>query len=172
MVWVNGRLAVFHGTTLKSANAMLTPGAIDPGKGRPRLDFGKGFYVTTNLRQAKNWANKRSRVLAAAGTPDSAAVLQMDVDRDQLALEEDLVFVVHESSADFWDFIFHNREGDLPHRPVLGTNYSVVYGPVTYYPQYEIVHDADQICFTTRRAAKLLENAAIVEQGTPLIRIR
>jgi hypothetical protein len=46
-------------------------------------DFGRGFYTTTNLDQAKNWA--RIRAARAGSTSVKGAVIAMDVSRDWLA---------------------------------------------------------------------------------------
>ena len=50
-----GYVDLYHGTSLVSAQAIVANG-IDPSRGHPYTDFGRGFYVTTNLAQAKAWA--------------------------------------------------------------------------------------------------------------------
>ena len=48
---------VYHGTTDKYLPELLK-NLIDPTKWRTNRDFGKGFYTTIDLTQAKDWAEK------------------------------------------------------------------------------------------------------------------
>lgn len=47
----------YHGTNNKSADSILNNG-IDINKGRNDADFGLGFYMTEDFRQAQSWAKK------------------------------------------------------------------------------------------------------------------
>ena len=59
MVWNNNRyLTLYHGTDLASANKIINS-QINLNFCKPLTDFGQGFYTTTYLHQAKNWANIR-----------------------------------------------------------------------------------------------------------------
>lgn len=51
----NDDLILYHGTDDKSAREIIAHG-IDLSLCSPLTDFGRGFYTTTNLEQAKNWA--------------------------------------------------------------------------------------------------------------------
>ena len=53
-----GVIDFFHGTTLQYAQDIYSNG-IDLSKSSPDSDFGRGFYVTTNLAQAIEWAYKQ-----------------------------------------------------------------------------------------------------------------
>ena len=44
----------------------------------------------------------------------------------------------------------------------------VVYGPVSLYPQFLTIADADQISFHTEDALKVLTTGAIVSRGNPV----
>ena len=46
---------LYHGTSKKSANNIKKHG-VDLSYSRKNLDFGAGFYLTSNKGQAKNWA--------------------------------------------------------------------------------------------------------------------
>ncbi len=46
---------LYHGTSKKSANNIKKHG-VDLSYSRKNLDFGVGFYLTSNKGQAKNWA--------------------------------------------------------------------------------------------------------------------
>jgi hypothetical protein len=50
-----GFIDFFHGTSLANAQKIRDHG-IDLSKGSRYVDFGKGFYVTTDLNQARTWA--------------------------------------------------------------------------------------------------------------------
>lgn len=50
----------YHGTNLFSANIILRYGITLQAQ-RRLTDFGKGFYVTPHLRQAKQWANVKAQ---------------------------------------------------------------------------------------------------------------
>ena len=51
----NRRLDLWHVCTTADKDAIEKRG-IDPLKGRPNTDFGRGFYTTTVERQARHWA--------------------------------------------------------------------------------------------------------------------
>jgi hypothetical protein len=54
-------MKLYHGSTVAVRNPNLR-------KGRSNADFGKGFYTTSNLEQAKRWANiKKGREEADRG---------------------------------------------------------------------------------------------------------
>ena len=42
------------------------------------------------------------------------------------------------------------------------------YGPVSLYPQFPVIADADQISFHTQDALLVLTTAAIISHGTPV----
>jgi Protein of unknown function (DUF3990) len=154
--WTNGHLTLFHGTTLSHALA-IQAGGVNPAFGRTGTDFGPGFYTTTLLRQAKSWAWALAAASGMAGAV--GAVVELDVDRDQLARLDTLAFVRGDYDADeFWSFVFHCRNGATNHaRGSLASTYDVVYGPVTdFWMQRGVIQGADQVSFHTVAAARLL----------------
>lgn len=159
-VWSSGGLTVYHGTDVVSAslpNIVLGQPVnfgIRLNLCRPGTDFGQGFYTTTSLHQARQWANSKVRRVRRR-THTSGIVLQFDLDRDRLAALESLVFV--RAIPDFWDFVTHCRSGGAVHgRRGATTKYDVVYGPVTIWPSLLLILDCDQISFHTQRAAGIL----------------
>lgn len=166
MAWNNGPVVLYHGCDNASAFGIISTG-VDLTKCKPLADFGQGFYTTTNLVQAKNWANRRCRVMSVApGKKAIATVIRFNVDRDQLALLEFLGFVTENSNADYWDGVRTCRQNSPPsqHRRTGTTNYDVVFGPVTLWPQTLVIKDCDQISFHTQRGIQLFPTAKIVEQ--------
>lgn len=153
--WTNPRLTVYHGTDNRSAG-LTGPARVNASVGflpnlafcRPFTDFGQGFYTTTNLHQARQWAN--TRVLSRASA--YAVVLRFDLDRDWLATLDALAFT--RPTADFWALVTDCRQGFPPHQrpPPSPLPYDVVYGPVTLWPQILVIADCDQVSFHTQNA--------------------
>jgi hypothetical protein len=166
MPWNNGPLVVYHGCDDVSANAIVT-GVVDLAHCKTFTDFGKGFHTTTNLRQAKNWANVRCRVLAAQArrakvyppTTFIASIVQFTIDRAQLSALADLCFVWENAyPSDYWDLISLCRTP--PQQWHHGNNYyDVVYGPVSLWPQTLVIKDCDQVSFHTGAAVRLLNGS-------------
>ncbi len=174
MAWSNGPLALYHGTDALSAPSISSPSGstlhgVNLSKSSPFTDFGKGFYTTTNLHQAKNWANNRyRRVHTPLSPPNHAVVLRFDVDRDVLAALNTLCFVIEASSSDYWDLITHCRTALGSHLFVGSNYYDVVYGPVSLWPQTLVIKDCDQVSFHTHTSLHALPTPVIHQQGTPV----
>lgn len=175
MAWTNPDLVVYHGTDLVSANAIVTPSnglshSVSVSASRTGLDFGQGFYVTTILQQAIDWANRRQSYLTRKFPRRShvSAVVRMTISRDALAKADDLVFVTAEDGGDYWAFVDHCRKEEDPGAG-RAAPYDVVYGPVARFPKKAIFPRMDQIGLHTDAALALLTNAAIFKQGTPRI---
>jgi hypothetical protein len=157
--WNNKDLVVYHGTDTLALGGY---GALAIGNSltfrvnlalcRQFTDFGQGFYTTTSLHQAKQWANARvRRMLSARGPAQSAVVVRFTVNRDWLAGLHALAFV--RGIQDFWDLVQDCRNGFPPHqRGNPQPAYDVVYGPVTLWPQLLLIQDCDQISFHTQNA--------------------
>jgi hypothetical protein len=91
-MWQNSNLIVYHGCDNVSADNILKNG-VDLTKGKPLADFGKGFYTTTNIHQAKNWANAKIRRLRQSRPRLLATVIRFELDRNLLAERCLLCFV-------------------------------------------------------------------------------
>jgi hypothetical protein len=170
VAWNNDKLTLYHGTdTLSLALnpnmpysftvGQVIPFTVDLSLCRPATDFGQGFYVTTSLHQAKEWANAKQGRVAGGSL---AVVLRFDVDRNWLAGQDTLVFV--RGVQDYWDFVAHCRGGlavhnRYPHHP--GSAYDVIYGLVTIWPRRILLLDCDQVSFHTDRAAAGLSGPKI-----------
>src|SRR5215469_1714721 len=166
MPWNNGPVIVYHGCDDTSAKN-LSQGSVDLAHCKTFTDFGKGFYTTTNLRQAKNSANARCRMAAAkmrkagqSSRPIMASVVEFTIDRTALSSLASLCFVWENSyPSDYWDLVSWCR--NPPQRWHHGNNYyDVVYGPVSLWPQTLVIKDCDQISFHTYSAVNLLNASA------------
>lgn len=154
-MWRNQKLVVYHGTYDGALSAGISLALC-----RPATDFGQAFYTTTHLHQAKQWANEKVRERGRRGVPSTAAVYSFELDRDDLAACDWLVFP--RAIRDFWSFVTYCRRGANDHARSTTTAgngkviYDVVVGPVTLWPQRLTIGDCDQISFHTSDAVKLL----------------
>src|ERR1700752_3196222 len=101
--WNNDDLVLYHGCTEQSLrgsnpNGIVVgelPHCINLKVGGQKTEFGRGFYATSWIDQAKGWANRQAKKLSAKSQRKStskAVVLRFDVSRDKLATLEALVF--------------------------------------------------------------------------------
>jgi hypothetical protein len=173
-LWLNKDIYVYHGTDSNSVGATSVRSGTSISFGvslplcRPRTDFGQGFYVTTNLHQAEQWANERTRAinltLPSSSTPTVAVILQFRLQRDWLASLESLSFVLE--TPDFWALVEDCRIGFPPHqRAGKQMEYDVVYGPVTLWRQKLVIKDCDQISFHTAAAVSKLPNPLVFKKA-------
>ena len=92
------------------------------------LDFGKGFYTTTNANQAESWAViKRKRLV---GTPHSFVTVY-DIDDKMLIAGDFNVKRFDHANEEWLDFVIANRRGDIIHE------YDVVIGAVANDTLYQ-----------------------------------
>ncbi|MHC2435736.1 DUF3990 domain-containing protein [Bradyrhizobium sp. USDA 4451] len=172
--WSNKDLIVYHGTDSQSVRASgITSGSslpltINLALCRPRTDFGQGFYVTTSLHQAEQWANRRAMGINLSVSPPSppavAVIIQFTLSRDDLAALESLSFVLE--TPDFWALVSDCRIGFPPHQRVgASAAYDVVYGPVTLWPQLLVIKDCDQISFHTTKATAVLKRPIVFKKA-------
>jgi hypothetical protein len=165
---------LFHGTTLSRIKQykpiegqLLTGFSIDLDKCRERTDFSRGFYLTTSLKQAKNWANNLvGRVVHSSNADDKAAVLEFSISLELMAKLESLWFVV--DNREFVRFVSGCRRGGNHERSTTDQPYDMVSGPVTLFPQEMVVKDCDQVSFHTPEAISLLSPPKLVSIGTTI----
>jgi len=149
--WSNSNAVYFHGTTKGFAEAILRDG-VDPALGAPNNDFGRGFYTTANRQQAEEWAELR-----ASNHNDVARVLQLSIDRTELARLRNLSFVL--PTEDYWSLVERCRDrNDIPY--LTGEVYDVINGPVAKRwfgsKAYEIHQGYDQTSFHGDKAKAFL----------------
>ncbi|MBR0871283.1 DUF3990 domain-containing protein [Bradyrhizobium tropiciagri] len=172
--WGNKDVVLYHGTDDLAVGAQLhgpgspLPLAVNLALCRSFTDFGQGFYCTTSIHQAQQWANARLlRMLAPTGPAPCAIVLEFKLSRDWLASLDMLAFV--RPINDFWDLVDDCRNGFAPHQRSVPHNvcYDVVCGPVTIWPQRLVIQDCDQFSFHTQRAVRGLKTPVVHSKGSP-----
>ncbi|MDD6672786.1 MAG: DUF3990 domain-containing protein [Eubacteriales bacterium] len=105
-------MILYHGSNLTVEN----PKIITPNR---YLDFGKGFYTTSNFEQAQNFADK----VTARKKEGESTVSIYEFDDTKL---DDLSVLSFETADEKWlDFVSDNRNG-----LVLNEKYDIIYGPV------------------------------------------
>jgi hypothetical protein len=139
--WKNDDLVLYHACTDQSLRPQNPNGIainipahnLDLAQGGPRREFGRGFYATTVLRQAKSWANQKVDRFSSRrqkGASPKAIVLRFAVPRDKLAALDALVFTNEYDG--FMPFVEYCRSGKTTHgRSGNPKIYDVIYGPVT-----------------------------------------
>lgn len=151
-------MKLYHG----SSAIVDSPRIINPTR---TLDYGAGFYTTTSLQQATDWARRKIK-----SATDKAYVNVYDFDTAKM---RDLNVLRFDNPTDRWvDFVEKNRQD-----PTFTHNYDIVYGPVAndrVYAQFALYEQGfiskatlinelktykliDQLLFHSERAVKLLD---------------
>jgi len=176
MAWQNDDMVLYHGCSDRSLapnnphGIVVTggPHRIDPAVGATRPDFGRGFYTTTWLHQALNWANLRVHRENRRKPGARAVVLSMRIQRNQFAGLQTLVFPGERDN--FHGFVAYCRNGGPPHSDLAFRKgpYDVVSGPVTLAGQTMVIGGADQVSFHTAAGTAAIAHVAIHGFGKPL----
>lgn len=93
------------------------------------LDFGSGFYTTTNRSQAVNFASK-----VTARRKEGRVVLSIYTVNEQKAFQECKTLLFNGPDESWLDFVALNRQGINPEG-----QYDLVYGPVANDDVYRTV---------------------------------
>jgi hypothetical protein len=175
VAWANDDMVLYHGCSDQSLHpndpdGIVVSGGphnINPQAGAARPDFGPGFYTTSWLHQAKNWANVRAAKLRKRHPNAKAVVLKMQVSRNRFAELESLVFASDHDN--YYPFIAYCRQGLVPHAAphLRGRPYDVVAGPVSISMQSMVIAQADQISFHTAKAVEALVGLSVFATGSP-----
>jgi hypothetical protein len=112
-------MKVYRGST----NCIEKPRLIPANR---RLDFGPGFYTTTDLPQARRWAQIKKR--RAIANDSRVSVYAFDMANTPLHVK------TFEGPSEEWlDFVMANRMSDMPATPP----YDVIAGPVANDALYQ-----------------------------------
>ena len=107
-------MIVYHGSNVIVARPRLV-------HQNRTLDFGYGFYTTTNLNQAISFADKvTSR--RQSGSPCVSSYVVPDIEKLAGRYK---VLVFSEPNEEWLDFVFANRNGMY-----AGKQYDIIFGPV------------------------------------------
>ena len=164
-------MTLYHGS-----DQIITTPEIRPST--RTLDFGTGFYTTTNKEQAISFAVKLfARTIRAGETPKGKFISIYETDYE--AMQKELDILRFESANEDWfDFVIANRRSTWQ-----GKKYDIIYGPVandTIYrtlilfetgelskqdtiARLKVRELFDQITFTTERSLTFLKYTGFME---------
>lgn len=121
--------------------------------GRKALDFGIGFYLTSDKAQAERWAHTVAKRRQSGG-----AVLNC-YEMDEARLSE-LAILKFEGPTIAWlDFVVQNRRGANPHR-----TYDLVIGPVANDSTLPVIDDYMDGRYTQEEAIRRLLPQKLTDQ--------
>ena len=137
-------MLVYHGSNVKVENPRL----ITPNRA---LDFGIGFYTTTNIEQAKSFANNVVNRNEGRGVP---IISCYEVDFDKINNEFKILKFDH-ANDEWLDFVYANRTAKYS-----GIQYDVIIGPVandTVYRIFRLYENGDIDRETVIKRLKITE---------------
>lgn len=143
-------------------------------KAKRTLDFGEGFYTTSDLKQATDWAKRKASIYKQ----DKSYVTVYEIDDSEF---EKMNILKFEKADETWlDFVSNSRKGKD-----IDESYDVIYGPVANdktapvidaymdgaYDKEEAIKRLlpqnlkDQYTFKTERAISLLKYKETIING-------
>ena len=157
-------MILYHGSNIEVREPMLL-------KIQRELDFGKGFYTTSDLEQAAKWAKRTAK---RRGT-QQAFVTVYEVDSEEINKLRLLSFDL--PNAEWLSFVVKNRKGEF-----IAENWDIISGPVAddqtaqvidlfldgMYDEEEAIRRfltqklKDQFTFKTETAIKLLKYKEVI----------
>ena len=105
-------MILYHGSDVEVKEPMLL-------KVQRELDFGKGFYTTSDLEQAAKWAKRTAKRRGV----DKAFVTVYEV--DNIDINNIRLLNFDSPNKDWLDFVVKNRKGEY-----IADNWDVISGPV------------------------------------------
>ena len=128
---------LYHGSNITIEEPRLVPA-------RRKLDFGAGFYLTSDLEQARKWAI-RTKTMREEGVP-SISVFECDISE----LEQLRVLSFKSPNRKWLRFVVANRTGKATRQ------YDIVSGPVANDQTIRVVNDFINGYLTEDIAIRLL----------------
>jgi hypothetical protein len=143
-------MKLYHG----SSQIVEYPKIISPNRG---LDFGTGFYTTTNIGQARDFARRIMIQRKIQGENISGVINEYDFSIGDLnALE-------FKNSDEFWfDFVLANRANN--DTDAVDTSFDIVIGPVANDKVYKVFNKYSEEEITREEALKQLKISDLYNQ--------
>ena len=118
------------------------------------LDFGAGFYTTTNREQAVRWAER----VSARSNTEMQVISKYEF--DNISVEKELT-VLHfsEPNAEWLDFVCANRLGKIHSH-----SYDIVFGPVANDTVYSVVQLYETGIYDSNEAIRRLKVEKLYNQ--------
>ena len=131
-------MIIYHGSIIP----VETPKILKPER---MLDFGEGFYTTSNREQAERWSHR----VAAKRNTNVRVITEYEFDSEDA--QKELTVISFDTPNDEWlEFVCNNRSGRVQQDP-----YDIAIGPVANDQVYATV--------TLYEQGILSKEAAIIE---------
>nr|WP_330400379.1 DUF3990 domain-containing protein [Tepidibacter mesophilus] len=138
-------MSLYHGTSVDSANSIRANG-VDLKHATRDMDFGRGFYTTTDLKQAENWVDHKFK--------GNGEVIQFDILKSEF---DDLNNKVFTSADAEWEkFVRNSGKG-------MTNSHDTISGPMLRNPIKKFYEgrvpaksSGQQTAFNTQNAVDLL----------------
>ena len=143
-------LRVYHGSTVivKKTNLEIL---------NYRTDFGKGFYTTTDIEQAKRWTNIKKKRLEKENADNK---INQYVNIYEYTENKDLNILDFEEATEEWlKFVFKNRQSDS-----LIHEYDIVKGPVANDNLYQVLVGYENGVYNIEETIKRLKTYLLSNQ--------
>lgn len=122
-----------------------------------KTDFGKGFYTTTDINQAKKWTNiKRKRI----ELEDKNVNVHQYINVYEYTENNELNILDFKQATEEWlKFVFMNRQSDeLVHK------YDIVIGPVANDNLYQVLVNYEEGIYSVEETIKRLKTYLLSNQ--------
>lgn len=122
-----------------------------------RTDFGKGFYTTTDIEQAKRWTKIKKERLKKDETNE---IIHQYINIYEYKENESLNILNFEEATEEWlKFVFKNRQSDeLVHQ------YDIVIGPVANDNLYQVLVGYENGIYNMEETIKRLKTYLLSNQ--------
>lgn len=141
-------MKLFHGSTI----IVEKPKVLDSQR---LLDFGEGFYTTTNQEQAERWA----LIKAKRNPSGSNAIISIYKIHDRLIDGQKYKVKKFIAANEEWlDFVFANRTGKINHE------YDIVIGPVANDTLYATLSLYESNVLTKKETIARLKTHKLFDQ--------
>ena len=139
-------MKVYHGSTVIVEKPNLT-------KGRKTTDFGKGFYTTTDYKQAKKWA-----ILQKIRIQAEKAIVSVYEVPDNILVLDYMVLRFTGATKEWLEFVINNRRGHET------AQYDLVMGPVANDQLYFTITLYEKKAITANAAIEMLKTHILFDQ--------
>lgn len=114
-------MKLYHGSNVEVKNLNLE-------YSNKTSDFGKGFYLTSDLEQAKKWSEKKT-IKIENGTPTVSIFEIEEINTKDLKIKK-----FDSANEEWFDYVIKNRKN------IQNEDYDIVIGPVANDGTYEVIN--------------------------------
>jgi hypothetical protein len=125
------------------------------------LDFGQGFYTTTNEEQAIQFARKVYERKIRGGAENPGCFVS-SYSIDYVVMQKQLSILIFDTPSEEWlDFVMANRG-----EKYVGSKYDIIYGPVANDTVYRVLVAYEAGLYTKEQTIKQLAVRKLFNQMT------